>query len=309
MSHSLQGSLMRNLKGSAFVITGASGFLGEHLLRATDQVAGVVAVTGRNAVVASKARVCSLDLTDRMAVHDALESIRPAVILHAAAETRVDFCEANPAQAIATNVDATANFVDWILQRSPRTRFVYVSTDQVYDGKGPHEEVHVHPVNVYGMSKLAAEQVAAACAHNLVVRTNFVGWSARGRGLAEWLVQTLRAGQAVTLVDDVLFNPLEATLLSRLVIELICAEAQGTVNLGASGPAWSKARFGLELAKGLDLDLTKVSVGSLDVLCLPARRPRDMSMAVGRCEQLLGRTMPSMDTVMEQLLGARRSSQ
>ena len=309
MIASLQDSLARTLDGGAIVITGASGFLGGHLLRAMDQVAGVVAVTGRNAVTASKARVCSVDLTDRVAVHDALESIRPAVILHAAAETRVDFCEASPAQAVAANVDATAALVDWILLRSPRTRFVYVSTDQVYDGKGPHEEAHVHPVNVYGISKLAAEQVAAACAHHLVVRTNFVGWSPQGRGLAEWLVRTLEARQAVTLVEDVMFNPLEATMLSRLIIELICSGAHGTLNLGASGQAWSKARFGFELARGLDLDLTLVSVASVDTLRLPARRPRDMSMAVGRCERLLGRTMPSMDEVMEQLLRSRGSGQ
>ncbi len=305
MIHSLQDRLVRDLDGSAIVITGASGFLGGHLLRVTDGVDQVVAVTGRNAVAASNAHVCSLDLTDRAAVHDALESIRPAVILHAAAETRVDFCEASPEQAVAGNVDATAALVDWIRLRSPGTRLVYVSTDQVYEGKGPHEEAYVHPVNVYAMSKLAAEHVAAACPRHLVVRTNFVGWSAHGRGLAEWLVQSLQAGRAVTLVDDVVFNPLEAACLSRLMIELVCAGASGIVNLGASGEPWSKARFGFELARRLDLDLTLVSVASLDALRLPARRPRDMSMAVGRCEQLLGRAMPSMDEVMEQLLQSR----
>jgi len=116
-----------------------------------------------------------VEVTDPESVISAVREARPDVVFHAAALTRVNYCEEHPAEAMAVNATGTANVA--AAAANAGARLVYFSTDYVFDGtKGsPYtEDDDPNPVNEYGWSKLAGEAHVLAHARGQVVRTSGV---------------------------------------------------------------------------------------------------------------------------------------
>ena len=135
------------------LVTGAGGQLG-HDLVATATAAGDEVFGCDHA---------TLDVTDRDAVLGAITTLRPDAVVHAAAWTAVDACEADPGRAFTANALA----VRWVAEACDRVgaHLVSVSTDYVFDGtldRPYHEWDVTGPRSVYGASKLAGEREALA---------------------------------------------------------------------------------------------------------------------------------------------------
>lgn len=86
-----------------------------------------------------------VDVRDRSRVSDAFTQYRPEVVFHAAALKHVPLMEANPLEAVKTNILGTKNVADAALQ-SKSAIFVMISTDKA-----------VNPTNIMGATKRAAE--------------------------------------------------------------------------------------------------------------------------------------------------------
>lgn len=114
-----------------------------------------------------------LDITDAAAVSRYVASSSPDVIIHAAAVTNNREIEANPSEALDTNIKGTTNLVQACI--GTRIRLVFLSTDYVY--KGDHgnymETDPVLPSNLYAWTKLAGEAAVCAVANHLIIRTSF----------------------------------------------------------------------------------------------------------------------------------------
>ena len=105
-------------------------------------------------------RFIEADVTDATAFRKAIKSVDPDVIIHTAAMTDVEECEAYPIQAKRVNVDGVENIVSWW-----DGKLIYLSTDHVFNGQkwfpGGYSERHKpNPVNIYGLTKLAGEMIA-----------------------------------------------------------------------------------------------------------------------------------------------------
>ena len=90
------------------------------------------------------------DIRDKEMLSSVFNSLRPDVVLHAAAYKHVPMQEQNPWEAVQTNIQGTINLVD-CSETYEVERFVLVSTDKA-----------VNPTNVMGASKRVAEQVIQA---------------------------------------------------------------------------------------------------------------------------------------------------
>lgn len=232
-------------------------------------------------------------------IDDILNQVSPAVILHGAALTDVDRCQAQPQEAFITNVSITRAIANWVHAKSPGTHLVYISTDQVYgDCAGPHPEESTGPVNVYGWTKLWAEDLVRALDNFLVLRLNYVGkGTARRAGLAESFVSRFQSGSPITLFQDVTFNPLSGRQAAHIITTLIRSGVRGTFNLGATGEGISKADFGLRLAKYLNLSTTSAHLGNLADVNLKAPRPKDTRMDVRKLASYV--QLPNIDDVIK----------
>jgi len=271
------------------LITGARGLLGTALVPFLIKRGHAVVSHGGRSSAGSRS-----DLTVRTSVLELLAETRPTVVINLAALTNVDTCEKQPNLAYMTNVRIVENIAEWIAKERGRCRLVQISTDQVYDGAGPHPEVDVTLTNYYAFSKYAAELSALAVGAT-VVRTNFTGpSSAAGRlSLSDWIVQSLRRGAAITVFDDILFSPLTIGSLVRAIERCVTTPLPGVYNMG-SRHGMSKADFAFELAARLGLPTSSMRRGPSVSVPMAAYRPKDMRMDSSAVEAALGFKLPSL---------------
>lgn len=85
------------------------------------------------------------DVRDRERLHRAMNCVD--IVIHAAALKQVPACEYNPIEAIRTNVDGAVNVIDAAIDNSVE-KVIALSTDKA-----------VHPVNLYGATKMVAEKL------------------------------------------------------------------------------------------------------------------------------------------------------
>jgi dTDP-4-dehydrorhamnose reductase len=219
------------------------------------------------------------DITDAAQTQALLDSVQPAAIVNLAGYTNVDACEREPNQAYRLNVRIVENLVSWMsLQDSPPV-LVHISTDQLYDGEGPHLEDDITLSNTYALTKYAGE-LAALRVPATVLRTNFFGPSrCAGRSsFTDWLLAGLRGRQALKVFDDVRFSPLSMTTLCRAISAVLRAPAAGVFNLGAAD-GMSKADFAFAFAQALDLPTACMERTTTDLVdFLTTYRPKDMRM-------------------------------
>ncbi|MEW6593793.1 MAG: sugar nucleotide-binding protein [Thermodesulfobacteriota bacterium] len=292
------------------LLTGATGGLGAYLWPELVRIGAMI--TGVSRSHGNAEGILRADLTSAEESAAVLRHVAPRVIVHAAAMTDVDGCQGNPQGAFLANVHATRLLVDWVRHESPETTVVLVSTDQVYGViPGPHAETCPGPVNIYGWTKLWAEDLVRTLDRFLVLRINYVGrGTAQRPGLSQWIVSSLRAGRPITLFRDVLFNPLSGTQMAAAMAALISGGVEGVYNLGAMGEGVSKADFALRLAGRLGLPTSSARSGSLAEVALKAPRPHDTRMDVSRLASRL--VLPDMEMVIasvaEELQTAERGS-
>lgn len=233
------------------------------------------------------------DLTEASQAQTLLDRVQPAAIVNLAGCTNVDSCEREPNQAYRLNVRIVENLVAWMsLQDSPPV-FVHISTDQLYDGEGPHLEEEVTLSNTYAMTKYAGE-LAALRMPATVLRTNFFGPSrCVGRAsFTDWLLAGLRDSKALKVFDDVRFSPLSMSTLCCAISSVLRSPAAGVFNLGAAD-GMSKADFAYAFAQLLDLPTACLERTTTDrVDFLETYRPKDMRMDSTAFESTFNMLLP-----------------
>jgi dTDP-4-dehydrorhamnose reductase len=238
-------------------------------------------------------------LTDTARVIEAVSSTRPDFVVNLAAGTDVDECERSPRRAYMDNTKIVENLAVALTRVGGDRFLVQISTDQVYDGAGPHAEDDVTLTNYYGFSKYAGE-LAAACVPSMVFRTNFFGrsMSPMRSSLSDWLVQSLKEGKPISVFDDVLFSPLSIAHLAKLINTALDRPTPGVFNLG-SREGMSKADFCYALANVLGLSVAAVTRTQSHTLKRPAYRPKDMRMNCGRFERQFDMQLPTLQSEIE----------
>lgn len=288
--------MFETVRMSRVLLLGAYGLLGTSLFRCLVESGHVVLRQGR-----SNAAEIYIDPTCGDAIKSLLAVEPIDIIVNLVAATNVDQCEVNPQSAYQANAEVVEALVEALgnTSKNRRPHLVHISTDQVYDGPGPHGEGAVAPCNVYALSKLAGE-FAAARIGATVLRVNFIGHSrCVGRNsLTDWIVNSLRAGQKITVFEDVFFSPLHINILCQAIELAIRKHYPGTFNV-ASRDGRSKAHLAFGLAERLGLDLDLMTIGRAQDIKLRACRPLDMRMDSSRFERGFGFAAPTFESQID----------
>ncbi|WP_160329366.1 NAD-dependent epimerase/dehydratase family protein [Methylobacterium sp. GXS13] len=150
------------------LITGASGFVGRHVLRAfRDGFASAdILGVGRRAFYDKPNGVTyeALDLTDPVAVQQRIGIFQPTEILHLAAESSVTRAEKSKFDAWRINFGALYNLIVAVERGGKPCNFVFVSSSEVYgrafiEGCPASERTMPQPMNAYAQSKWIGEQL------------------------------------------------------------------------------------------------------------------------------------------------------
>jgi dTDP-4-dehydrorhamnose reductase len=280
------------------VVTGASGLLGVSVLTlARDLGREVVGICRRSLLRVPGTRICGVDLTDRQAVRALFAPLHPESIIHCAAATSVDWCEDHPELADQVNVQASSFLAE--VAQELNARFIYISTDSVFDGKrGNYSETDLPaPLSVYAKSKLCGEQeVLRQHSSPLIVRVTIYGWNAQPKqSFAEWVLDEIGAGKQVRGFADVYFCPLLANDLAEVLLTMLDRGLSGIYHV-ASSERISKYDFAKRVATTFNLGPDGIAPASILAAKLRAPRPIDPSLNTEKIRAALGRSMPDVDT-------------
>lgn len=277
---------------ASVLVTGASGFIGAHvfrlLAREGHEVTGTYHGHTERVPVLKDApgvtRTVPLDLRDDASIEAAFRAAWPEVIIHTAAISELKSCEVDPELARRVNVEATLKLAR--LGVSFGARFVFCSTDQVFDGSegGLTEESEAGPIHTYGETKLAAERELSRLTPNVTsARIALVYGASPGgdRSASEKVVHALRAGAPPRLFTDERRTPILVDDVARVLVDLLTERDLPVLHV--AGPdAVTRHEFGVRVARAFGLDEGRIEAVKMSDLDLLPRRPSDLTLDTRR---------------------------
>ena len=298
------------------LITGASGKLGGYLVReALARGHEVEAWSGSWRGELFGAAVQPVDLTSPESLEGgALQRSSAEAIIHAAAHSEVKDCFEHPETAERVNRDATGVLARWSAQKG--RRFLFVSTDMVFDGEqAPYaESAAPSPTSVYGRSKVAGEQEVLACAEHLVARVALMAGPTLTlrRSFFDFLVSQLQSPEPkpVRLFVDEWRAVLSLRVAARTLLDLIATPARGVYHIAGS-ERLSRFDFGLRTAAALGIADPLLERGFRSEFTGPEPRQKDLCLT---CDKLL-EALPGWqagnleDEIREMMVGGGRCLQ
>lgn len=231
-----------------------------------------------------------LDVTDHDTIRTALRELKPDVVIHCAAYTRVDDAERESGLAFRVNSIATENLAATCNEIG--ALLVYPSTDYVFDGRATqpyHSTAARNPINTYGRSKAAGEDAAEGCERHLIVRTSWL-YGPGGRNFVRTVVDRLSAGASMRVVDDQRGSPTCTYDLARAIRALVDARANGVFHYCNRGETtWFD--FAREIARDAGLAAAITPCASSDYVTA-ANRPAYSLLDCSATEEIIGPIAP-----------------
>jgi dTDP-4-dehydrorhamnose reductase len=208
------------------IITGASGQLGQSFYQ-------VLGEQGFNIIDIPDWP--EFDVSDHSAVQ-MLSGLYPELIIHCGAMTDVDACAKDPDTAFKVNAFGTQNVAHACLRCN--AEMVYISTNEVFSGRAdrPYLEADKpQPVNPYGSSKRAGEQMASNYLRDglYVVRTAWLYGG--GHMFPEKIVAAAEKNGELRVVTDEVSSPTYRDDLVEAVLQLIRSRQYGLYHFTNSG--------------------------------------------------------------------------
>lgn len=276
------------------LLVGRNGQVGWELQRTLATLGDVIAIDRHG-----------MDLANPDSIRNAIRTIRPNLIVNAAAYTAVDKAESEPELAMAINGIAPGIMAEEA--KLIGAAMVHYSTDYVFDGAktSPYTEDDIpNPISVYGKTKLVGEQaVQAAGIPHLIFRTSWV-YGLRGRNFLLTILRLAKERDELKIVDDQIGAPTwsrmiaEATgqVLSQCSIPL--ATRSGIYNLAAAGQtSWhgfTQAILDCMSSQGANPppNLTPIATSEYQ---LPAPRPQYSVLSSAKLSQTFRLALPAWD--------------
>ena len=251
------------------------------------------------------------DLANKDELVSKIRTLRPSIIVNAAAYTNVDKAEADQETAMCINAEAPAILAEEAKRLD--ALLVDYSTDYVFDGTKSDaylESDIAHPVNVYGRSKLAGLQaIQQSGCRFLVFR---VGW-VYGRHGNNFVKTMLRLGQEkeeLSIVSDQIGSPASADLIADVSAQTISLNRssggiEGVFNLVPTGTtSWygfADVLFNYA-AQISDFKQPKLIPIKSNEYITPAKRPANSCLNIEKLQNVLGLNLPAWQVPLKRIL-------
>ncbi|MBI5075046.1 MAG: dTDP-4-dehydrorhamnose reductase [Nitrospirae bacterium] len=212
-----------------------------------------------------------LDITDLDHAVKTVRDIRPDILIHTAAFTDVDACEADPEKAYLVNGMGARNMA--IACEEIRCPIFHISSDYVFDGtKGSSydEWDKTNPISQYGLSKLMAEQfISSLTSRFYILRTSWL-YGPYGKNFVETIIRLLAGRDSLRVVNDQFGSPTFTEDLAH-TIRLMIGKGYGVYHVTNAGICtWYEFAVKIAELKGIDRPILPVTSEEFK---RPARRP------------------------------------
>jgi dTDP-4-dehydrorhamnose reductase len=263
------------------LVTGANGFLGQHVCVYLKQRGFNVMATSRGeSRIPSHFNIqyFSCELTDKIAVEKLVSETKPDVIIHAAAMSKPDECELNKEKCLLHNVTATKYLINAFEKMTgPDSHFIFTSTDFVFGENGPHSEEDIPaPINFYGESKLRAEKLfSETSCLNTIVRPVFIYgevWDGLRLSYLQQVKNSLEQSKPIKAVSDQRRTPTYVYDVCKGIEEIIIKKKTGIYHL-AGKDILSPYQMAATIADYFQLDESLIEEVTLNSFFEAAKRP------------------------------------
>lgn len=292
------------------LLIGKNGQVGWELQRSLSTLGELVAVDFFDKTLCG-------DLTDPEGIAQTIHTVKPDVVVNAAAHTAVDKAESERELSQLLNADS----VEVIAKETARlgALLIHYSTDYVFNGGGEHyrqEDEQPAPLNVYGETKLAGELAIAR--HNprhFIFRTSWV-YATRGANFAKTMLRLAKDKESLSIINDQHGAPTGAELLADCTATAIRTERDnkslhGTYHLVAGGETtwYDYAQYVFSVATELGETLAIKEVNGVDTSSYPtpAKRPHNSRLSNLKFQNAFAVTLPDwkvgVQRVVTEVLG------
>lgn len=222
-------------KKRSVLIFGAYGLLGSDLSEVFSKDWEVIRISHTNT-----------DIADKKDINNAIEKYSPELIINAAAHNKVE--EQGETIDLLYRINTLGPF--YIAKAADKLGipFVHISTNYVFDGSKDvyFESDQPNPVNLYGASKLAGEQLVKIIAKQYyIIRTSALFGNKKSTKGSDFITKMLELSskdETIKAVDDQIINPTSSRGLAEKIYEIIeKLPAFGIYHITNSGSAsWFK---------------------------------------------------------------------
>lgn len=225
-----------------------------------------------------------LDITQEEQVRNYIHTAKPDVIIHCAAYTAVDNAEDNKEACFDVNVNGTKYLAE--AAKSVDAKFIYISTDYVFEGTGTEpftEEGAANPVGYYGITKYEGEKVVQSLLDKyFIVRISWV-FGINGNNFIKTMLRLAETREELNVVGDQYGSPTYTFDLAKLLLEMAETEKYGVYHASNEGfTTW--ADFAKEI---FQVSGKAVKVNSITTEEYPTKavRPKNSRMSKDKLEK------------------------
>ena len=282
-------------------MTGASGQLGAEVVRMAHRLGWDVFGTFMSHPAPGPV-FHYLDVTDRAAIGSLVEDLRPEAVIHAAANSDLDWCDRHKDLAYEINAVGARNVARAC--KMAGAFLIYVSTDYVFDGQaGPYgEEDAPRPVVQYGFTKLSGEeQVMETSPAFCVARTSMqFGWAGTKENLATHVLRRLRSGQKVQAVADLIVSPSYSGNVAEMLLEIVERRWPGVLNV-CGATRMTRYQFAQKVAEAFGEDPGRITPGTSEQIQWKTPRPKNCGLDVTQAMQALRRRPMCLEAALTRM--------
>ena len=271
------------------LILGSSGIIGKHLYKRLRN-------NKKINLLHTGIKKRKFDFTKKTQLENFITNKKPNLIINAIGLTNIEKCENNNKISKQINFEIIKNIYNLKNKKKLNFNLIHISTDHFYDGtksKKNKETSKIFTKNNYSKHKRMAE---ITCLKNnaLIFRTNFFGKSiSKNKSFSDWVVESFKSKKKIYLFNDVYFNPLRISTITKILIKIIEKKQytnKGIYNLGARD-GMCKKEFAILIAKKLKLFHNNYECININKL-LKVKRPLNMLMDVSKFEKKFNIKLP-----------------
>ena len=267
------------------LIIGASGLVGSYLYQ-TFLKDGNFEISGTYFGENHNPALKELDIRDEPLVQKLIKDFQPGIVILPAANPNVEYCETNPIETRAVNIDGAKN----VIRNLPKNAlFVYFSSDYVFDGeKGNYKENDKpNPINEYGRQKLEMEEeVKKVLPNYLIVRTTGIyGWHWGRKNYVMQVLDRIKKSEEISAPVDQIYCPTYAGNLAGALCSLIKQNQRGIFHITGK-EAVNRLDFTKKIISSFNLNYEKIKGITTDKMQLKAKRPLKSDLNINKLESL-----------------------
>lgn len=225
-----------------------------------------------------------LDITQEEQVRNYIHTVKPDVVIHCAAYTAVDNAEDNKDVCFDVNVNGTKYLA--ASAKSVDAKFIYISTDYVFEGTGIEpftEEDAANPVGYYGITKYEGEKAVQSLLDKyFIVRISWV-FGINGNNFIKTMLRLAETRKELNVVGDQYGSPTYTFDLAKLLLDMAETEKYGVYHASNEGfTTW--ADFAKEI---FQVAGKAVKVNSITTEEYPTKavRPKNSRMSKDKLEK------------------------